>query len=74
MWRPKEHLAHAVGVETYLREVAQRTLAGEDDPTEFFTQVGSMDRESVRQAIKKALNEAMKRRVSERSRSIGRRR
>ena len=65
MWRPKDHLAHAVAVETYLREVAQRTLAGVKDPTEFYTQVASMDRESVRQAIKKAMKEASERALTE---------
>lgn len=65
MWRPKEHLAHAVGVETYLREAAQRTVAGVKDPTEFYTQVASMDRESARQAIKKALKEVSERALAE---------
>lgn len=65
MWRAKDHLAHAVGVETYLQGVAQRTLAGVDDPTEFYTRVGSLDREAdreaVMQAVKKAINEASER-------------
>lgn len=65
MWRAKDHLAHAVGVEMYLQEVAQRTLAGVDDPTGFYTQVGSLDREAMMQAIKKAINEASERTSAE---------
>ncbi len=65
MWRAKDHLAHAVGVETYLQGVVQRMLAGVDDPTGFSTQVGSLEREAVTQAINKTINEASERAFAE---------
>ena len=54
MWRAKDHLAHAVGVERYLQGVVKRTLAGVDDPAGFYTQVGSLEREGVMRAINQA--------------------
>ncbi len=47
MWRAKDHLAHAVGVERYLQGVVKRTLAGAEDPAGFYTQAGSLTDESV---------------------------
>src|SRR5579859_4980939 len=54
MWRVKDHLAHAVGVERYLQGVVKRTLAGAGDPAGFYTQVGSLEREAVMRAINQA--------------------
>lgn len=54
MWRVKDHLAHAVGVERYLQGVVKRTLAGAEDPAGFYTQVGSLEREAVMRAINQA--------------------
>lgn len=59
MWRPKDHLAHAVEVEAYLQGVVQRTLAGVDDPTGFYTQVGALEREEIKQAINEASERAL---------------
>jgi CelD/BcsL family acetyltransferase involved in cellulose biosynthesis len=53
-WRAKDHLAHAVGTERYLRGVAQRTLAGAEDPAGFYTQLGSLDRGPLMQTINQA--------------------
>jgi hypothetical protein len=54
MWRAKDHLAHALGVERYLQGVVKRTLAGVEDPAGFYTQVGSLEREAVMRAINQA--------------------
>ena len=54
MWRAKDHLAHALGTERYLRGVAQRTLAGADDPAGFFSRIGSIEREPLMRAINEA--------------------
>lgn len=53
-WRAKDHLAHAVGTERYLRGVAQRTLAGAEDPAGFFTSLGSIEREPLMRTINQA--------------------
>lgn len=54
MWRAKDHLAHAVGVERYLQGVVKRTLAGVDDPAGFYTQIGTLEREALMRAINEA--------------------
>lgn len=51
MWRLKDHLAHALGVERYLQGVVKRTLAGAEDPAGFYTSIGSLDREALMRAI-----------------------
>ncbi|HEX9038239.1 MAG TPA: DinB family protein [Ktedonobacterales bacterium] len=51
MWRAKDHLAHALGVERYLRGVVKRTLAGDEDPAGFFTRIGTLEREPLMRAI-----------------------
>ncbi len=61
MWQAKEHLAHAVGVETYLQSAVQRTLAGEEDATGFATRVGALERVSLMETINEAINEASER-------------
>lgn len=53
-WRAKDHLAHAVGTERYLRGVAQRTLAGAEDPAGFYTTLGSIEREPLMRTINQA--------------------
>jgi hypothetical protein len=57
MWRAKDHLAHALGVERYLQGVVKRTLAGAEDPAGFFSRLGSLEREPVMAAINQS-NEA----------------
>ncbi|HEU0027793.1 MAG TPA: DinB family protein [Ktedonobacterales bacterium] len=47
MWRVKDHLAHALGVERYLQGAVKRTLAGADDPAGFYTEAGSLTHEAV---------------------------
>lgn len=54
MWRAKDHLAHVLGTERYLRGVAQRTLAGAEDPAGFFSRLGSIEREPLMRAINEA--------------------
>lgn len=65
MWRPQDDLAHAVGVEMYAQELAQRTLADVDELTGRYTQVGALDREATTEAIRKALDEAGDRAATE---------
>ncbi len=61
MWRTEEHLAHAVGVETYFQAAVQRTLAGEEDATGFATRVGALERASLIETINETINEASER-------------
>ncbi len=61
MWQAKEHLAYAVGVETYFQTAVQRTLAGEEDPTGFATRVGALDRADLIEEINKEITEASER-------------
>ncbi len=59
MWRAKDHLAHALGVERYFQGVVKRTLAGEEDPAGFYTRVGSLDRDAVARMVNQSNERAI---------------